>query len=193
MSCDLPLLQGGNSGAVPLPCEPVVQRAQAYAVKCLRNAVRADSREPVMLHAMRVAEIVGDLGWNADTIALALLHDVLEDGDGSIPRIRRLFGRKMAEGVIALSKPILGPRAIRRRYYHQVLLCSGENIQAVKLADFLDNVRSRSGTPRGRRTLRNALDFLDSVRARSGSHRMQRTLDRVECLLVETQPLRAAD
>lgn len=193
MNYELQLIhRDGKLAGSGLLRDPLVGSALAYATKCLRNSLRSDSGEPVLCHARRVAAIVGELGWGAETIALSLLHDVLEDGEGSLSRIRRMFGRQMAEGVIALSKPILGPRAVRRRYYYQVLLCSGEDVQTVKLADFLDNARTRAGTTRGRRTLRNALEFLANVRARAESSRMLRTLDRVECLLLEIQPLRAA-
>ena len=52
--------------------------AYDFARDAHRNQKRA-SGEPYFIHPCAVAEILIDLGLDAETIAAALLHDVIED------------------------------------------------------------------------------------------------------------------
>lgn len=157
-----------------------------FAHKSLQRSVRKAKNAPAILHAARVAEFTQKLGGNPLAVKLALLHDVLKDGDASIERLQRSFGKTVADGVVALTKPFLGTRSVRRHCYHAVLLCSSEEVQIVKLADFIDNTRFPLGTPGGVKTLRNAEQFLRRLWAKKPSSRMQRVLAQVGTMLSDS-------
>ena len=66
-------------------------RAYDFAKEAHRNQRRA-SGEPYFIHPCAVAEILVDLGLDAETIAGALLHDVIEDTSATAEDVRREFG-----------------------------------------------------------------------------------------------------
>ena len=65
--------------------------AYDFAKDAHRNQRRA-SGEPYFIHPCAVAEILIELGLDADTIAAALLHDVIEDTPVTEEDVRREFG-----------------------------------------------------------------------------------------------------
>ena len=67
-------------------------RAYDFAREAHRNQKRA-SGEPYFIHPCAVAEILVDLGLDADTIAAALLHDVIEDTGATEEDVRSLSVR----------------------------------------------------------------------------------------------------
>ena len=73
--------------------------AYDFARDAHRNQKRA-SGEPYFIHPCAVAEILVDLGLDAETIAAALLHDVIEDTPVTEEDVRREFG----EGVLTESR-----------------------------------------------------------------------------------------
>lgn len=140
--------------------------------------MRRDSGDPAIVHAFRVALIVREVfGVRDDSVVvMALLHDVLEDSATSMEQLHGGFGRKVAEAVVMLTKPRFGSKAARGALYRRVLCCAPEQTVLVKLADLLDNVRTRRGTARGERTAGNALAFVDALGARARGGAMPRAV-----------------
>ena len=65
------------------------------------------SGEPYICHPLAVARLVLDLGMDTESIAAALLHDVVEDTPTTIEQIKSSFGEEVAllvDGVTKLTK-----------------------------------------------------------------------------------------
>jgi guanosine-3',5'-bis(diphosphate) 3'-pyrophosphohydrolase len=103
--------------------------------------------EPYIHHPIRVAErlVAIGLGSSEDVICAALLHDCMEDKNKNGVRmaplvIERECGPKVRRYVEALTKLKAGNRARTNEVYTKQLLAAPIEIQAVKLADILDNI-----------------------------------------------------
>ena len=62
------------------------------------------SGEPYIIHPIAVAEIINELGLDADSIVAALLHDCIEDTDSTHDEVARMFGETVAELVEGVTK-----------------------------------------------------------------------------------------
>ena len=62
------------------------------------------SGEPYIIHPIAVAEIINELGLDADSIVAAMLHDCIEDTDSTHDEVARLFGETVAELVEGVTK-----------------------------------------------------------------------------------------
>ena len=62
------------------------------------------SGEPYIIHPIAVAEIINELGLDADSIVAAMLHDCIEDTDSTPDEVARLFGETVAELVEGVTK-----------------------------------------------------------------------------------------
>src|SRR3954462_8225368 len=70
---------------------------QAYVVaEAAHEGQLRKSGEPYITHPIAVAQIIADLGLPESVIAAALLHDVVEDTEYSLNRIREEFGDEVA-------------------------------------------------------------------------------------------------
>src|SRR5699024_3860614 len=82
--------------------------AKAYRMAThAHNDARRRSREPYTCHPLAVARRVLDLGMDTESIAAALLHDVVEDTPITIDEVKSAFGAEVAllvDGVTKLTK-----------------------------------------------------------------------------------------
>ena len=65
------------------------------------------SGEPYICHPLAVARLVLDLGMDSESIAAALLHDVVEDTPTTLDDLKAAFGEEVAllvDGVTKLTK-----------------------------------------------------------------------------------------
>ena len=86
-------------------------RAVALAVEAFRPVRRKGSRVPYITHLMMVCAIVGEHGGSEDQMIAAVLHDYLEDIEGSsVALLEREFGPQVAEYVLALSDTTTRPK-----------------------------------------------------------------------------------
>ena len=119
------------------------------------KGVRRRSGIPYIIHPIQVAKIVvQEIGLGYKSIAAALLHDVVEDTDYTVPDIERLFGYKIASLVDGLTKIKAaldtGPGAnMQAENFKRILLTLNEDVRVVliKLADRLHNVRTIDSMP----------------------------------------------
>ena len=66
---------------------------------------RRKSGEPYVFHPIEVARIcLDEIGLGATAIISALLHDVVEDTDTTLPEIHTMFGEKISRIVDGLTK-----------------------------------------------------------------------------------------
>lgn len=139
-----------DRGAAP----PLWHEAAAFAERAHRGQTRRDGVTPYAAHAARVAMNVSAVFGCADeqTLAIAWLHDTIEDTTTDYEDLLEAFGTGVADGVAVLSKNAALPKAERERRYDQNLRAAGWRPKLVKLADVLDNMLdSGPGTSAGRR------------------------------------------
>lgn len=127
---------------------------------------RSCGQSPVE-HSLAVAAVVRDEFECHDphTMALALLHDVLEDGDVTEAQLRARLPAPVVDDLLRLTKPPVRGKKRRRALCHEMICCGGDSVKLVKLADFLHNLRRRRQTNREGSTTRNALAFLHLLKA----------------------------
>src|SRR3990172_997941 len=81
----------------------LLRRAYVFSAKEHKGQVRR-SGEPYLNHPLGVADILADLRLDPVSVAVGLLHDVLEDTLTTPPTLEALFGREVAALVDSLSK-----------------------------------------------------------------------------------------
>ncbi|MBI5877178.1 MAG: HD domain-containing protein [Chloroflexi bacterium] len=128
-----------------------VERAFGVAEQAHHGQLR-DEGAPFIEHPLRVALIVArELGRSdADLLAAALLHDVVEDSSVREADVRLAFGHQVAHLVGLLTKEKVhdpqAKRAATRRYLKRIADASPEAL-LLKLCDRLDNLRSLDAIP----------------------------------------------
>jgi guanosine-3',5'-bis(diphosphate) 3'-pyrophosphohydrolase len=125
---------------------PLVERAYEMAATAHEGQWR-DGRDnaPYISHPLRVALILAEeLGrTDGDLLAIALLHDTLEDTDLFIEDLRDAVGADIANGVELLTKEEVpqSQKQARDSAYYSNIINGGEQVRLVKCADRLDNLR----------------------------------------------------
>ena len=109
-----------------------------------------ESGEPYIIHPLSIAKILLEMGFDAETISAALLHDVVEDTPVTIEQIQEQFGPTIAilvDGVTKLTKYDLPDKskrdaqAIRKLF---LAMISDARVIVIKLADRLHNQIGRA-------------------------------------------------
>jgi GTP diphosphokinase / guanosine-3',5'-bis(diphosphate) 3'-diphosphatase len=106
------------------------------------------SGEPYISHPLAVASILGKLRLDTQTLAAALLHDVMEDTHISKAEISDRFGKPVAElvdGVSKLDKIEFQSHAdAQAENFRKMLLAMARDVRVIliKLADRLHNMRT---------------------------------------------------
>ena len=124
------------------------------------------SGQPYIIHPIAVANILIDLGMDAQSIEAALLHDTVEDTDVTLAQLRAEFGEEVAalvDGVTKLGKvPLATKEEFQAENIRKMLLAMYRDIRVIiiKLADRLHNMRTLSYmAPQKRRDI--ALETLE--------------------------------
>ena len=112
----------------------IINAAASLAMDAHAGQVRRGSNLPYFSHPAAVADIVAAyLGYDdVAPIAMAYLHDVVEDCDVPIGDIVAAFGPRIAAGVAALSK-------IDGVDYRAGLAAAESVVASVKCADIIHN------------------------------------------------------
>ncbi|HEY2460268.1 MAG TPA: bifunctional (p)ppGpp synthetase/guanosine-3',5'-bis(diphosphate) 3'-pyrophosphohydrolase [Candidatus Acidoferrum sp.] len=125
----------------------VVRRAYEIASERHRDQLRI-SGDPYLTHLLEVAHILADLRLDATTLTAALLHDVVEDTEFPLSRIKERFGADVAhlvEGVTKIGRlNMMAPEARQAENVRKMLLAMVNDVRVVlvKLADRLHNMRT---------------------------------------------------
>lgn len=91
-------------------------------------------------HPRTVAELLAAEGYPDETLAAALLHDVVEDSEMTVEDLERLFGPEIAEVVAALSDDeSIEPYRDRKDEHRERVREAGGDALAVYGADKLNN------------------------------------------------------
>ncbi len=93
-------------------------------------------------HPVAVAELLAEHGYGEETIAAALLHDVVEDSETSVEEIAARFGPRVARLVEALTDDeSIEPYDRRKDEHRHRVAEAGGYALAIYAADKLSNVR----------------------------------------------------
>lgn len=112
---------------------------------------RRKTGELYIHHPFEVAMILADINLDTESIAAALLHDVVEDTDTSIEQIKKAFGSEIAQLVDGVTK--LGQISYFTYMEQQVenmrkmliAMAKDARVIIIKLADRLHNMRTIEG------------------------------------------------
>lgn len=174
-------LQGLAQGRKPEEIEPV-RRALLLAEQAHRGHARPDG-EPYLAHATAVADILVGLRMDHETLAAAILHDVLEDTTITLGDIEEACGASVAHLVDGLSKMnLIGEYQstesatrkdqIKAESLRKLLLAMAEDVRVVliKLADRVHNMRAVKYLPveQQRRIAHETLDIYAPLANRLG-------------------------
>lgn len=86
-----------------------LDRAIARATHAFRDVRRKGSGVPYLSHLLQVLVYVAEFGGDEDQMIAAVLHDYLEDIDGSSSaELEQGFGPRVAELVVGLSDATAG-------------------------------------------------------------------------------------
>ncbi len=125
----------------------LINKAYVYAAR-MHDGQNRKSGDPYFAHPVAVADIIADMHLDASSVCAALLHDVVEDCEASIPDIETVFGEEVAflvDGVTKLGKINFASREDRQaESFRKMLVAMARDIRVllVKLADRLDNMRT---------------------------------------------------
>ncbi len=166
--------------------------AEALAVAITAHGdQKRSSGDPFVTHPMAVAEIVASWGLDYESVAAALLHDVVEDTDTTVDDLRHQFGPKVAELVDGVTKlglsnmPRTAPDSVRREISNEnlrkLLLATSKDVRVImiKLADRLHNLRTLGFLDSGRqqRIARESLEIYAPLADRLGMGQLKAELE----------------
>ena len=118
-----------------------LHRALAFARARHAGQFRRGSETPYWVHLVRVAMELSQWGVRRpEMLQAALLHDTVEDTHTSIDEIRIGFGEEVADLVDWLTAP--SREDDLREYYERLHAAAPFEVQLLKLADRVDNLRS---------------------------------------------------
>ena len=170
--------------------ENLLNRAYVYAMQKHGTQKRA-SGDPYFAHPLEVAAILTDLKLDDATIAVALLHDTIEDTDATRAEIDQLFGSEIGEIVDGLTKierlQLVTREEAQAENLRKLLLAISADIRVllVKLADRLHNMRTLDFMP-PEKQLRIAEETMDIYAPLAGRMGMQDMRSELENLAFKT-------
>ena len=162
----------------------LLARAFAFAAKAHEGQQRR-SGEDFIHHPFGAAKICAELRLDDETIAAALMHDVVEDTGVTIEQVRDEFGDEIAQLVEGVTK-LTGIRFQSREHaeaenYRKMILAMARDVRVIliKLADRLHNMRTLEYW--GRQTqvqkARETLDVYGPLAHRLGIHKLKWELE----------------
>ena len=153
----------------------LVERAFEYSESAHRGQFRK-SGEPYITHPLAVASILSQWRLDAQGLAAALLHDVMEDTSVTKTEIENRFGRPVAEmvdGVSKLDQISFDTREEQQaENFRKMLLAMARDVRVIliKLADRLHNMRTLDAMApvHRKRVARETLDIYAPIANRLG-------------------------
>jgi len=127
--------------------EELLQKAYIFSAREHRGQVRS-SGEPYLVHPLNVAYILAEMRLDETSIAVGLLHDVLEDTLTTKETLQSVFGDDVADlvdGVTKISRyAYVSKEEQQAETFRKMLLAMVSDLRVVlvKLADRLHNMRT---------------------------------------------------
>ena len=130
----------------------MLEEAIIYATVMHQGKKRKLQNRAFILHPMEVAQVLSTMTDDEEVITAGILHDIVEDTDGTLAEIESRFGKRVAFLVSSESEkeyPELDPAAswkLRKEDSLAVLKNSTDiGVKMLWLADKLTNIRSLAG------------------------------------------------
>src|SRR5215218_4800971 len=176
----------------------LLRRAYVFSAFEHKGQVR-HSGEPYLVHPVEVADLLADMKLDVVAIAAGLLHDIVEDTQTPIERIRELFGHDIAhvvEGVTKLGAIQFSSKEERQaENFRKMLLAMVDDIRVilVKLADRLHNMRTLHHLPEERRIkiAQETRDIYAPIANRLGMSKVKNELEELAFKYLEPKPYEA--
>jgi GTP diphosphokinase / guanosine-3',5'-bis(diphosphate) 3'-diphosphatase len=172
----------------------LLRRAYVFSAFEHKGQVR-HSGEPYLVHPLEVADLLADMKLDVVAIAAGLLHDIVEDTQTPIERIKELFGIDVAhvvEGVTKLGSIQFSSKEERQaENFRKMLLAMVDDIRVilVKLADRLHNMRTLHHLPEERRITiaQETRDIYAPIANRLGMSKVKNELEELSFKYLEPQ------
>ena len=172
----------------------LIARAYHFAHKCHAGQMRKSGR-PFLQHCVEVARILAQLRLDTTTVAVGLLHDVLEDTTATFDQVSTQFGDKIAtliDGVTKIDHITFDSREKRQaETYRKMLLFMVEDIRVIliKFADRLHNMRTLEhlAPEQQERTARETIDVYAPLAHRFGLARLRWELEDLGLKYLESE------
>ena len=74
-----------------------LEEAIIYATILHQGNVRKFTSRPCILHPLEVAQILSTMTEDQDVITAGILHDIVEETDGTLEEIEKRFGKRVAD------------------------------------------------------------------------------------------------
>ncbi|HTQ01926.1 MAG TPA: bifunctional (p)ppGpp synthetase/guanosine-3',5'-bis(diphosphate) 3'-pyrophosphohydrolase [Casimicrobiaceae bacterium] len=132
---------------LPPPDVALVSRAFQFSESAHRGQFRK-SGEPYITHPLAVASILSQWRLDAQGLAAALLHDVMEDTSVTKHELEKSFGKPVADMVDGVSKldqiEFTSREEVQAESFRKMLLAMARDVRVIliKLADRLHNMRT---------------------------------------------------
>ena len=181
---------------LPPPDVALVERAFAFSEHAHQGQFRK-SGEPYITHPLAVASILSQWRLDAQGLAAALLHDVMEDTGVTKTEIETSFGKPVADMVDGVSKldqiEFQSREDAQAENFRKMLLAMAQDVRVIliKLADRLHNMRTLDAmAPTHReRIARETLDIYAPIANRLGLNALYLELQE---LVVQAPAIRRA-
>jgi (p)ppGpp synthase/HD superfamily hydrolase len=122
---------------------PLLRRAHALAVEAHGDQRRATDAALFMEHVTEVAELLKDAGYDEQLIAAALLHDAVERGSLTEPRLRAEVDEEVSGLVLALTESAqIDSFTARKRALREQVEAAGTRAMTIFAADKLSVMRA---------------------------------------------------
>jgi GTP diphosphokinase / guanosine-3',5'-bis(diphosphate) 3'-diphosphatase len=176
----------------------LLRRAYVFSAFEHKGQVR-HSGEPYLVHPLEVADLLADMKLDVVAVASGLLHDIVEDTQTPIGRIKELFGADIAhvvEGVTKLGAiPFSSSEERQAENFRKMLLAMVDDIRVilVKLADRLHNMRTLHHLPEERRVkiAQETRDIYAPIANRLGMSKIKNELEELAFKYLEAKPYEA--
>lgn len=113
--------------------EILINKALKYCIKVHRYQYDLEG----LSHSFHAIGVARKVGKHHNAIAIALLHDVLEDTIISYRELRLEFGSKVAEGVLTLTRE---DNESWNDYINKIIKSDDKMLYRIKIADIEDNI-----------------------------------------------------
>ncbi|HJZ13099.1 MAG TPA: bifunctional (p)ppGpp synthetase/guanosine-3',5'-bis(diphosphate) 3'-pyrophosphohydrolase, partial [Acidobacteriota bacterium] len=130
----------------------LLRQAYVFSAMVHKEHLRK-SGEPYLTHPLEVASILCDMKLDVSSIAVGLLHDVVEDSATSVEQIEKYFGKDVAhivDGVTKISRAQFRSKEEQQaESFRKMILAMVDDLRVimVKLADRLHNMRTLKFLP----------------------------------------------
>ena len=129
-----------------------LEEAIIYATVMHQGKLRKFGHIPYILHPLEVSQILSTMTDDEEIITAGILHDIVDDTDGTLKEIEKRYGERVAYLVSSVSENKYPDEEAedtwqRRKEESLLVLKNSQDtgVQMVWLADKLANIRSLSG------------------------------------------------